>query len=379
MFLLTVFLLFPTFLCEYSSKESLIASNRALLEALKLLTESETQVGGGCEGLADKPDETFTCSGDNLDCDNAYQRKIKCKKTCCEAATPEAPKAECSTPPNPKCELCRDIDDCGGKNYKVTTYEATGSSLFGTCTYPKNVETVSECPPEFVSAPNMFVDQGSGKCQTIKGADPKHKYHPNKGLSSCRSECDESPDCFGLSVSSYGNCLHWLQQDIQGGGNEWGSAKCFVKQKTPGFDGMDYCYNEGTIFKGEDPVVCCTGESKKEDDGLCTEMSWDQMMATIDDDKKKAFSALDLSDVVQTGNCQGRQGKEANCITAAKALGLGFYEKFDKETGDKKPTRLSTWPTGCVFSQKKKMLLYNSRITRKNPSKAKTQICFFED
>lgn len=379
MFLLTIFLLFPTFLCEYSSKKSLIASNHALLEALKVLTASETQVGGSCEGLADKQD----CTGDDLDCDNAYQRKIVCKKACCEAAAakeePEAPKVECNTPPSPKCELCNVfIDDCGGKKYKVTTYEATGSSMFGTCTYPKDYKTVSKCPPEFVSA-NKYLDQGSGKCQTIAGGDPKHKYIANKGSSSCRSECDDRADCYGVSVSSYGNCLLWLQKDIMGKGNEWGAATCVIKQKKPGFVGMDYCYIDDTVFKGKDAVACCTGESKKEEDGLCTEMLWDQMFATIDDDKKKAFSELDLSDVVQAENCRGRQGKEADCRAAATALGLGFYVKIDSKTGKEKPVRISSWPNGCVFSTKKKMLLYNDKTTRVEPSKEKTQICFLED
>jgi len=138
--------------------------------------------------------------------------------------------------------------------------------------------------------------------------------------------------------------------------------------------GDSCCASESTVFKGKLPVACCK-EGAVQDDGLCEEMWWDQMMATVDDEKKMAFLEGDLPRVIQEKNCRGKQGTKEQCEAAAKALGLGFYEKIDSKTGEVKPVRSSKWPTGCVFSRTKKQLVYNEKTSFVEASADLTQIC----
>jgi len=75
-----------------------------------------------------------------------------------------------------------------------------------------------------------YYEQGEGKCVTDSGADPSHKYFHGIGQEQCRLKCDYEPACWGFSVSSWGNCLHWMQDDIKAGGASWGDAKCWIAQ-----------------------------------------------------------------------------------------------------------------------------------------------------
>ena len=61
------------------------------------------------------------------------------------------------------------------------------------------------------------------------GSDPAHTYVGGTGFEGCQNRCIERSDCFGFSVSSYGNCLMWLSEDIMGGGINWGEAECFIR------------------------------------------------------------------------------------------------------------------------------------------------------
>jgi len=79
------------------------------------------------------------------------------------------------------------------------------------------------------SVSSSFENQGSGKCQTWSGEDPAHDWEGGIGFASCQDDCEQKANCFGFSVSSFGNCLHWMQQDIMGGGNSWGDADCILK------------------------------------------------------------------------------------------------------------------------------------------------------
>jgi len=75
-----------------------------------------------------------------------------------------------------------------------------------------------------------YYEQGEGKCVTDSGADPSHMYFHGIGQEQCRLKCDHEPACWGFSVSSWGNCLHWMQDDIKAGGASWGGAKCWIAQ-----------------------------------------------------------------------------------------------------------------------------------------------------
>jgi len=106
------------------------------------------------------------------------------------------------------------INNCG--SYDVFKYTCTVDNVV-----PARIETTQPT--------GMYTNQGAGKCQTRSGSDPAHEYFHNVGFSSCESTCNSRSDCHGFSVSSYGNCLIWLQQDLMGGGASWGSANCFIK------------------------------------------------------------------------------------------------------------------------------------------------------
>lgn len=62
-----------------------------------------------------------------------------------------------------------------------------------------------------------------GKCVTLSGADPKHKYYSWKSKD-CEKLCRDNEDCYGYSAST-SNCLLWLEP-IKGGGATWGNAHC---------------------------------------------------------------------------------------------------------------------------------------------------------
>jgi len=75
-----------------------------------------------------------------------------------------------------------------------------------------------------------YYDEGDGKCVTDAGADPSHVYFHGIGEEQCRLKCDHESACWGFSVSTWGNCLHWMQNDIKAGGASWGGAKCWIAQ-----------------------------------------------------------------------------------------------------------------------------------------------------
>jgi len=73
-----------------------------------------------------------------------------------------------------------------------------------------------------------YYKEGKGKCVTFSGADPSHMYFHGIGHDQCRLKCDYEPGCWGFSVSAWGNCLHWMQNDIKKGGASWGDAYCWI-------------------------------------------------------------------------------------------------------------------------------------------------------
>jgi len=77
---------------------------------------------------------------------------------------------------------------------------------------------------------NGYYEEGTGKCVTDSGADPSHMYFHGIGEEQCRLKCDYEPACWGFSVSTWGNCLHWMQDDIKAGGAPWSGAKCWIAQ-----------------------------------------------------------------------------------------------------------------------------------------------------
>jgi len=72
-----------------------------------------------------------------------------------------------------------------------------------------------------------FVDFGKGRC-LVSGKDPKHKYLGGQGKT-CAQKCRNNVDCYGYSVSSSNNCLHWTENGLSGGGKNWGGASCHAK------------------------------------------------------------------------------------------------------------------------------------------------------
>jgi len=76
-----------------------------------------------------------------------------------------------------------------------------------------------------------YVEEGEGKCVTDSGADPSYMYFHGIGQNQCRSKCTDEQACRGYSVSTWGNCLHWMQDDIKAGGAPWGGAKCVIKNE----------------------------------------------------------------------------------------------------------------------------------------------------
>jgi len=77
----------------------------------------------------------------------------------------------------------------------------------------------------------QYYIEGAGKCVTDSGADPSHMYFHGIGKDQCKLKCQSEPACWGFSVSSYGNCLHWMQSDIKAGGASWGGAACWIAKE----------------------------------------------------------------------------------------------------------------------------------------------------
>jgi len=77
----------------------------------------------------------------------------------------------------------------------------------------------------------QYYNQGAGKCVTESGADPSHMYFHGIGQDQCKLKCQSEPACYGFSVSSYNNCLHWMQSDIKAGGAPWGGAWCWIAKE----------------------------------------------------------------------------------------------------------------------------------------------------
>jgi hypothetical protein len=74
-----------------------------------------------------------------------------------------------------------------------------------------------------------YSDLGSGKCLTKDGKDPASSYHGGRDAQACQELCDGNSKCGGFSLSSYENCLIWLDSGLVGGGDYWGGAHCYVK------------------------------------------------------------------------------------------------------------------------------------------------------
>ena len=103
------------------------------------------------------------------------------------------------------------------------------------------------------------LDLGYGKCVTLSGADPQHKYLEGKYADECEAKCRAESTCYGFSYSGDsfdpmgqmhgnglrpGNCLLWLEA-IQGGGEEWGKAHCMRIKDNPPDDGGKKGKKEG--------------------------------------------------------------------------------------------------------------------------------------
>jgi len=96
---------------------------------------------------------------------------------------------------------------------------------------------------------NAFTSQGLGKCITSEGADPVYDFIDGIGFTGCKQRCIDDKGCFGFSVSSYDNCLLWLQSDLVGGGDYWGGAECYLRvaSSKPILNGEQYCESESMI------------------------------------------------------------------------------------------------------------------------------------
>jgi len=97
------------------------------------------------------------------------------------------------------------------------------------CRLRRNLDSRRSLDGCFVDHSYVYFEQGEGKCVTHSGADPSHMYFHGIGQNQCRSKCDSEPACGGYSVSSFGNCLNWMQNDIKEGGAPWGGAKCWKR------------------------------------------------------------------------------------------------------------------------------------------------------
>merc|ERR1712023_425141 len=77
-----------------------------------------------------------------------------------------------------------------------------------------------------------YRDEGFGKCVTMSGGDPQHKYIAGSDKRDCETKCSEDFGCFGYSASAENNCILW-KEEVKKGPNMWTGARCVVKEVTP--------------------------------------------------------------------------------------------------------------------------------------------------
>jgi hypothetical protein len=93
---------------------------------------------------------------------------------------------------------------------------------------PYHLQEESDHDHDYVQ---QYYKEGAGKCVTDSGADPSHMYFHGIGQDQCKLKCQSEPACYGFSVSTHGNCLHWMQSDIKAGGAPWGGAWCWIAKE----------------------------------------------------------------------------------------------------------------------------------------------------
>jgi len=168
-----------------------------------------------------------------------------------------------------------EADDCGSTSIMdgTMTCSALEEMLGDLCKYDYGApggpcSCMCDHPATFTKT------QGSGKCKTSAGADPKHSYIGNTGFEGCQSRCIDHEECYGFSVSKYDNCLLWLQSDLIGGGDDWGEADCFLldgmtasKVKTFAYDvsGLSFVVYPLAFLGVVLPVAHCALQMNKEE------------------------------------------------------------------------------------------------------------------
>jgi len=116
-----------------------------------------------------------------------------------------------------------------------------------------------------------FIDVGFGQCRLEGGTDRNDEYHHGVGSDRCRTICDETGDCVGYAVSSYGNCMVWhcTGCQVHADGNQWGNAHCMAKQLAPPVLRLDGVARLGSHIE----VVAAYGRNELLDDVASTEIS----------------------------------------------------------------------------------------------------------
>merc|ERR1719403_245398 len=77
--------------------------------------------------------------------------------------------------------------------------------------------------------PVTYTEIPRGKCTTLDGSNPSHRWHANTRKRDCEQLCTDRSDCGGYSWSRYNHCLLWTQSDLMGGGAQWGGCSCHIK------------------------------------------------------------------------------------------------------------------------------------------------------